>query len=309
MWDQPFDALIEKLLRWGEGAVLALPNLVAALIVFLVFWLIARGVRSVVSRMLDRTGAPVQIRRLLVTLVGFAVLAAGIFVALGILELDKALTSLLAGAGILGLAAGFAFQDIAANFMAGILMSIRRPIRIGDLIKSNDYFGTVDRIELRATVLRTPQGQVVLIPNKDVFGSPIENFTESRQRRVDLPVGVSYGDDLDKAERLAIAAVEGVTLRDENRDVELFYEGFGDSSINFVVRFWITETGQRTFLDARSQAVKRIKKAFDEGDITIPFPIRTLDFGIVGGEKLADALPAELFSRGAAGDGNGLRRS
>lgn len=303
MWDQPFDALMEKLAGWAEGAILALPNLIAALIVLLLFWLVARGIRLALARGLERTGAPGQIQRLLVTLAGLVVITAGVLVALGILELDKALASLLAGAGIIGLAAGFALQDIAANFMAGVLLSIRRPIRLGDLIRTNDYFGTVERIELRATVLRTPTGQIVLIPNKDVFNKPIENFTESGQRRVDVEVGVSYGDDLEKAEQITRAAVEGVSNRDSNRPVELFYEEFGDSSVNFVVRFWVSSTAQGAYLEARSQAIKRIRRAFTEGGITIPFPIRTLDFGIVGGERLADALPAGLFGGGNGGDG------
>lgn len=101
---------------------------------------------------------------------------------------------------------------------------------------------------------------------------------------------------MEKAEEVAKEAVAGVEGRDESRDVELFYTEFGDRSINFIVRFWIPFARQPDFLAARSSAICRLKVAFDDAGLTIPFPIRTLDFGVVGGEKLAEALPAEFFS-------------
>ena len=117
---------------------------------------------------------------------------------LSILQLDKAVTSILAGAGIIGLALAFAFQDIAANFISGIFISFRKPIKLGDVVKINDYMGKVEQINLRDTIILTFQGQMVIIPNKDVFQSPIENYSLLGRRRLDLVVGVSYGDDLEK---------------------------------------------------------------------------------------------------------------
>lgn len=116
--------------------------------------------------------------------------------ALIVLGLSKTVTTLLAGVGILGLALGFAFQDIAENFIAGVLMAFRRPIYIGDLIESNDFVGTVEEINLRTTVIRTADGKHVLIPNSEVLQNSIVNFSRSSELRVDLACGVSYGDDL-----------------------------------------------------------------------------------------------------------------
>jgi small conductance mechanosensitive channel len=232
----------------------------------------------------------VEVNRFITRLVFIAVVSAGTFVALGVLQLDKTVTSLIAGAGILTLVIGLAFQDLASNFIAGLLLQLRQPFRTGALIRSNDYYGTVEHINLRATVIRTLTGQRVYIPNKDVFNQPIENFNAYGRRRVDLPVGISYGDDLERAQAIAIAAVEGVPGREAERPVELFYEGFGDSSINFTVRFWIPFEREPDYLEARSQAVLRIKKAFDEQGVTIPFPIRTLDFSQVGGRLLSEEL-------------------
>ena len=105
---------------------------------------------------------------------------------------------MLAGAGVLGLALAFAFQDIAANFMSGIFISFRKPINIGDIVKIKDYMGKVTEINLRDSVIRTFQGQLVIIPNKDIFQNAIENYSMWGKRRIDLAVGISYGDDLDK---------------------------------------------------------------------------------------------------------------
>lgn len=281
-----------KLEGWLETAVLKLPNLMVALLVVLLFWLAAVLVRKAIRQGLSHTPLALPIRNLLVSLVGVAIVTTGFFTALGVMGLDKTVTSLLAGVGILGLALGFALQSIAANFMAGVFLSVRRPFSIGDVIETNDFFGTVREINLRSTVLHRPTGQLVRIPNKEVFETPLVNYTSTGRRRVDLTVGVSYGDDLEQAERLAIEAVEGVPGRLSGEPVELYYEGFGDSSIELVVRFWIPFRRQTEFLAAQSEAVKRIKSAFDQGGVTIPFPIRTLDFGIVGGEKLSDVLRA-----------------
>ncbi len=288
-FQQAVSKLLEKLDGWLEQLVLLLPNFFIALLVVVLFWLAAKLAKKALGRALDPI-LPTQIARLLATVAYLATLAVGVSVALGIVGLQKTVTSILAGAGILGLALGFAFQDIAANFMSGILLAIRRPFGLGDLVETNDYFGTVERISLRSTEIRTPQGQIVLVPNSQVFQNPIVNFSRTGERRIDLSVGVAYGDDLEKARAVAVAAVEQVEPRRGDRPVELFFEEFGDSSINFVVRFWIEFSRQAEYLAARSEAIERVKAAFDEAGLTIPFPIRTLDFGVVGGEKLSAEL-------------------
>ena len=281
--------LLVKLRSWVDGAVLMLPNLAAAVLTLVGFWLVARILSGLTARVLRRATPYEEINRLLTNLVWTTVMATGLFVSLGILQLDKTVTSLVTGAGILTLIAGLAFQDLATNFIAGILLQLRHPFRTGHLVKTSDFYGTVEHINLRATVLRTLTGQLVFVPNKDVFQSPLQNFSASGHRRVDVSVGVSYGDDLEKAQRVAMQAVEDVPGRDRDRPVELFYEGFGDSSIDFTLRFWIPfENREPDYLAARSEAVKRIKRAFDAEGVTIPFPIRTLDFSTVGGRRLSE---------------------
>ena len=286
-----WDLLVGKVMGWGRDFVLLLPNLAVAVALLVGFWVIAKLARNLLARLLRRISHSEQVNRVLSQAVFLTLLAAGLFIALGILGLQKTVASLLAGAGILGLALGFAFQDIAANFMAGIYLSIEHPFRVGHLIESKDILGVVRRVHLRWTEIRAPEGQVILVPNKQVFENPITNYSTLGQRRVDLKAGVSYGDDLEKVMRVAVQAIEAVSARKPDTDVELYFQELGESSINLVVRFWIDFAARQSdYLQARSEAIMRLKRAFDENGITLPFPTRTLDFAVKGGESLSEAL-------------------
>lgn len=287
--------VVEKLTGWGYGLILLVPNFIAALIVMAITFLIARIVHDVVAKGLAKTSSHAMLHNLLATIARVVVILIGTFVALGILKLDKTVTSLLAGAGVVGLALAFAFQDIASNFLSGILLALRRPFNVGEIIETNDYFGTVEAMNLRSTQLRLPQGQVVIIPNASVFQNPIKNFSQLGMQRVDLSCGVAYGDDLEAVEKLAIETIKSLPMVVEDKPVDLYYDEFGDSSINFKVRFWVKYGRQPDYLGARSAAIKAIKKAFDKDGITIPFPIRTLDFGVVGGVNLNEVLPSNMY--------------
>jgi small-conductance mechanosensitive channel len=267
-----------------------LPNLAVALLVVIVFYTLAKVIKNFVGRLLSKVTKNKTVTGLAQTILGVLVIGIGVFFALSILNLDGMVTSLLAGAGIIGLALGFAFQDIASNFISGILLSVRHPFGIGDIIDTNGHFGTVKKLNLRNTVIRTPQGQVIYVPNKVVYENPFMNYTKNGERRIDLSCGVSYGDDLEKARKVALEAIEGLESRDTSRDVELYYNEFGDSSINFTLRFWIPFQQLPQYWGAQSEAIMALKKAFDENDIMIPFPIRTLDFGIRGGEQLSASM-------------------
>lgn len=272
-----YEIFIAKVDVWINGALSAMPNFIAALLIFLIFYILARVAQRGVRSFAYGSSKSKPIRHLLGNLTFIIVIVAGLLLALEALSLSKAVTSLLAGAGIVGLALGFAFQDIASNFIAGLTLIIQKPFKAGDLIETNEFFGRVSDLDLRTTTLLTPQGQEVMIPNKMVFESPLKNFNSQTFRRIDLSCGVSYADDLDKARKLAIKAVSGLELIAADRPVELFYNEFADSSINFVIRFWVPFDAQKDYLGAQSMAIEAIKKAFDEEGISIPFPTRTVE--------------------------------
>lgn len=289
-----FTELVAKLTGWLQGFILLLPNLVVAVVVVTGFGIASRIIRRVVLATMTRITSHPSINKLVATIASMGVLGAGVFVALGIVGLDKTVTSLLAGVGIIGLALGFAFQDIASNFMSGLILLTRQPFKHGDVIETNGITGLAKEISLRSIIIHTFDGKVVTLPNSSVLNSPLTNHSETGHRRVDLAVGVAYGDDLDKVRRVTVEAVESIEQRDRHRPVGFFYDQFGASSIDLTVNFWIDFATQADYLSARSEAVVRIKKAYDQNGITIPFPIRTLDFGVVGGERLDEVLPRAL---------------
>jgi small conductance mechanosensitive channel len=291
------DQVMAKLHTWLHSVAAMLPNLVAALLILIGFWFLARLARRVLVRALRRVSPQTVVSNLLATLGAITVFTVGLLVALGVLRLDKTVTSLLAGAGVMGLALGFAFQSIAANFLSGILISVRHPFTVGDLVETNGYFGHVAEINLRATVLRTLDGRLVFLPNRDVLEKAIVNYTAAGVRRVELKMGISYGEDLERVSAVTLEALRGVSKRVREREPELYFEEFGSSSINFTFRFWIPFREQPDYLAALSEAIMRIKSAYDREGITIPFPIRTIDFGIKGGQAAADVVTGFLPPR------------
>lgn len=280
-----------KLSGWVNIFIKMLPNIFFASIVLVIGFFVAKKLSKLILKLVARISGNITLNNLIGSVIHVFLISITLFTALSILKLDKAVTSMLAGAGIIGLALAFAFQDIAANFICGIFISFRKPLHIGDIVKVKDYMGKVEEINLRDTVLRTFQGEMVIIPNKDVFQNPIENFSLLGKRRIDLTIGVSYGDDLEKVRAVTLAAVKGIEHLSNEDEVTLFFREFGDSSINFIVRMWIKSPEQIDYLTGCSEAIIRIKKAFDKNDITVPFPIRTLDFGIKGGKTLKEMMP------------------
>lgn len=296
--DKAIGILKEKLETWLESITSMLPNLVVAILVFIAFYFLAGFAKKIAKNLLDRISDKRSLNNLFGTFINLLIIGIGFMIALNILNLDQAVTSLLAGAGIIGLALGFAFQDITANFISGVMIALRKPIQVGDIIETEGHRGVVENIDLRTTIIRTFPGLHVIVPNKDVFQSPIVNYTRTKERRVDLSVGVSYGDDLEKVKKIAKESVADIPFRKKDRDITLFYTEFGGSSINFMLRIWIDFPNEPAFLEAQSEAIIAVKKAFDQNDITIPFPIRTLDFGIKGGATLSEMKINQQTNKG-----------
>lgn len=281
------EIIMKKVNGWIEAFIDMLPNLAMAFLVLMGFLLLSRLLKSVVGKALKRWSGNIALNKLVLSLMSFAVVSIGLFVALSVLNLDKTVTSLLAGVGVIGLALGFAFQHAAANLISGVIMATKSPINVGDIVESNGNFGVIKKIGLRSTTMYLPTGQNVEIPNRLIFENPFKHYTINGIRRIDLSVGVSYGDDLQKVEDLTKAAISKIEYLLAGREVELFFTEFGDSSINFEIRYWVSYNKQQDYMKAVSDGIKNIKMAYDNNDITIPFPIRTLDFGIKGGETLS----------------------
>lgn len=293
----------EKLERWVEASIKHLPNIAVAIFIAMAFGLLAKIVGNLAHRVLSRTFDSTQIVGLLTSIIKVAIATAGIFIALDFIGLRGTVTSLLAGAGIVGLAIGFAFQDITENLIAGIAMGVRKPFQIGDVIEAEGVFGNVEAINLRNTHVMTFFGQREIIPNKILFRNILTNYSVNGHRRIEVPVGISYADDPQQAAEVLTEAVNEFDFVIRKEETGVWAESFGDSSINLLVWFWIEYPGEPGFLAARHQVIVAIQRALSDANILIPFPIRTLDFGAKGGEKLNAMLNDSVLPENQTDDG------
>ncbi|MGB1204367.1 MAG: mechanosensitive ion channel family protein [Chitinophagales bacterium] len=274
------ELITHKLINWLNMFIYMLPNMLLSLFVLIVFiWLSKTAIRNL-FRLINRFSSNVAVNKVAANFFGSIVFLIGLSISLNVMSLDKAVASMLAGAGLVGLAIGFAFQDLIINFISGVIIAFKQPFNQGDLISTKGYVGMIKKMNFRAIMMETSDGKWVILPNRVVLEDAIVNYTYTGRRRVDLRVGVSYDEDLEFVERLTLKTIKKLKWVNSKRPVECYYEAFGDSSINFVVRFWIDfGYSESAFLKARSDAIVLIYKAFKKHNINIPFPIRTLDFG------------------------------
>ncbi|MBT0607973.1 mechanosensitive ion channel family protein [Aequorivita echinoideorum] len=270
--------LWNKLDGWFDALILKLPNMVVAILVLVIFYFVAKMLRNVSYKILFKKIQQESIRQMLSKIIFAVVVLVGFFVALGVLELDKVLTSVLAGAGVVGLAIGLALQGTLSNTFSGLMLSFLPKVRIGDFIETQDKKGYVTEINLRNISIRQTDNEYVIIPNSIFIDNPFTNYSWTERSRVDVSCGVGYESDLQQVEDLVVKIISENFEQRENEGVEFFFTEFGDSSINFVTRFWISSKKPKPKLQAQHEAIKLIKKHFDAHDINIPFPIRTLDF-------------------------------
>ncbi|MCJ7593032.1 MAG: mechanosensitive ion channel family protein [Woeseiaceae bacterium] len=289
--DRFFTIVQDKLITWLDGAVALLPNFLIAVVILVLGFAVGSITEKVARKFFGKAIDSTVIVNLLAAIIKILIILVGFYITLDLIGLQNAVVSLLAGAGIITLAMGFAFQDVAANLLAGVLMGIRKHFEPGDLIRSKGQLGFVQSLNLRNTVIRNFSGQIVYIPNKEVFESVLENFSETGERRIEIDVRVSYGEDLKHVSEVLKSAIEGVSSLKEDKPVDVFALEFGDSSVNFSVRYWVDFPSDKIgYLEATDAGIKAIKEAFDREDILIPFPIRTLDFDAKGGLKLSDSI-------------------
>jgi small conductance mechanosensitive channel len=262
--------------RLLDGFFAMIPLLVAGLVVFALLLLLARGVRALLERALARTSnqsAAVAIGRIIyILLIGLAALIA-VTVAFPSMTPGRLISTL----GIGGIAIGFAFKDIFQNLLAGILLLLRHPFRVGDEITTGEFTGVVEAIETRATWIRTYDGRRVIIPNGDVYTKPVTVISAYEMLRSEYDVGIGYGDDLTRAKQVALEAIRSVegVLADPPPDV-LVWE-LGESSKNIRLRWW-TKPQRGDVLHVRDAILKAAAEAISGAGMDLPFPTQVVLF-------------------------------
>lgn len=281
----------ERFATWGEVAMQHIPNFFVSVFILVFFYFLAKFVSYALSKAFHKAMESTQVVNLMLSIVRVFIIGVGCFIALEFLGLKGTVTSLLAGAGIVGLALGFAFQDLSENFIAGIAMGIRKPFTIHDVIESDGVYGRVTGLNFRNTLVETFSGQMKIVPNKHLFRNVLTNYSYTGERRIDIPVGISYADDIEKAADVILESINGIDGVIRKGDTSVCADGFGDSSVNLTVRYWIKFPSEDTdYLSMLHKGVVSIKRALDDNNIVIPFPIRTLDLAAKGGKSLEDSV-------------------
>jgi small conductance mechanosensitive channel len=276
-----------KLEGWYDTMVAYLPNLAVASIVLILSYFLSRLVYNGVLKLIYKRIEQTSVTRLIARVCSVVVVLLGLFLALSAMNLSKSLNGLLAGAGISGLVIGLALQGTLSNTFSGIVLSFRKTIKIGNWISSNGYEGEVTDIKLNYLVLREADNNVVVLPNKTILENPFKNYSLTTLWRVTLECGVGYESDLEKVRALTEEVITDNFDQEElDKEFEFYYTSFGNSSIDFICRFWIQGKDGKARLRAKSKAMVELKKAFDRHDINIPFPIRTLQFESENGLEL-----------------------
>jgi small conductance mechanosensitive channel len=250
-----------------------LPLILVAIVVLVVGLIVVAVVVRAVDRGFERSRVEHAAQRLVGNLLRATLVLLVFLLALSIAGVQVG--AVLAGLGLAGLALAFALQNILENFVAGMLILIRKPFRRGDQVESHDFQGTVEDIDLRVTHIRDFDGQLVLIPNAMVFTEPIINLTRLGPRRTRLIIGVDYNDDHDDARDVLQQALEGVDGVLDTPSCEVLLTELADSSVDFELAYW-TAPQIREVRHVRDRVLATCKRALEDAGMTIPWPIRTL---------------------------------
>jgi small conductance mechanosensitive channel len=268
----------QKVQAMVNGFFALLPNIVLALIVFAIFFFVARTIKQVVKRLTSNRRHARNLGMVLGRLAQGATILLGLFISLTIVIPTLRAGDLVQLLGISGVAIGFAFRDILQNFLAGILILLTEPFQIGDQIVFKSFEGTVENIETRATTIKTYDGRRIVIPNSELFTNSVQVNTAFDHRRLEYDVGIGYGDDIDRAKQLILEAMhetEGV-LREPAPDA-LVME-LAESTVNIRARWWIQPPRRADALDARDKVLTAIKKKLTTNGIDLPFPTQQILF-------------------------------
>jgi len=246
-------------------------QVVAAIVIFVVGRWLAKVISNLVAKAMSKAKVDPTLTNFVKNLCHIALLA---FVVIASLKkLGIPMTEFTVVIGAAGLAVGFALQGSLSNFAAGVILIIFKPFKVGDFVELAGKMGTVKEIQIFNTILNSPDNIRIIIPNGQVTGSNVMNFTVNGTRRIDLVIGVSYDDDLKKTHQV----IENVILSDERILKEPAYtvavSELGESSVNFVVRPWVNAAD---YWAVRFDITEKIKLALDKNDITIPYPQRDI---------------------------------
>ncbi|MDF1501345.1 mechanosensitive ion channel family protein [Roseisolibacter sp. H3M3-2] len=267
----------ETVRRMLNGFAAALPRVVLGLVVVVLFFLVAKGVRALIRRNAQRRGEHRTLELAIGRLAQVAILVVGVLIAVTAAFPSFTPANLVSTLGIGGVAIGFAFKDIFQNFLAGLLILVTRPFRVGDQIRYKDYEGTVEDIQTRATYLKTYDGRRVIIPNGELYTNSVTVNTAFSRRRWQYDVGIGYGDDVERARTIILDALQQAQDVEPDPKADVIVVELAGSSVNLRARWW-TKSPMGDGLAAQDRVLTAVKQALTAAGIDLPFPTRQILF-------------------------------
>lgn len=272
-----FTPAFSEIRNFVEEFIRNIPLMVAGITLLVGTWFVSRGVKCLVSKSLKMKIKSSLLRNIVAKSCAVIIFLFGLYLVLRVSGLTRLALTIIGSTGLLGLVIGFAFRDIAENFLASVLISIQHPFAKGDLILVSGYEGYVQNVNTRSTVLITRDGNFIQIPNGVIYKEPITNYTANPNTRFEFTVGIGYDDSIEEAQTIALEVAkrhEGVV--DDPPPVILVDE-LGAATVNLRVTFWVN-IAKHNQLKVRSSLIRKVKKAFEEEGISMPDEARELIF-------------------------------
>ena len=270
--------ILNKLEVWKDVFIKNIPNIAIAIVVLFAAYFASRAMNSIVNKTIGKKIRQKSVRDLVSRVASALTILVGLYLAMTILKFDDTLKAIVSAAGVSGIVIGLALQGTLSNTISGVVLSFRQNLNIGNWIETNGFSGEVMDINLNYFVIKEADNNMVVIPNKTILESPFKNYSLTTKMRISLECGVEYGADLERVEILTKEVINAnFDQKKLGKDVEFYFTEFGDSSINFLCRFWIESENALERLKGKSNAIIKIKQAFDKENISIPFPMRTLE--------------------------------
>lgn len=287
--------VIKKILTLYKGFLRSLPQLLFAIIIIGVTWLFSQFANKVLTRVLKRSKMRQSLQELLQQFASIVVWFIGISTAAIVVFPSLTPGRMLAALGLSSVAVGFAFKNIFENFFAGVLILWRFPFEQGDFIKCEGVFGKVERISIRNTLIRQPDGQLVIVPNAQLFTKAVNVLTSEAVRRTEAVVGIAYHEDIEEAREVIRQSMRSLSSVSQYRGIQILVDELDSSSVNFKVVWWTQSTPQG-IRKSRDEVITAVKQALDKAGIEIPFPYRTLTWN--------SPLPIQSAHKGLNGQQN-----
>ena len=271
-----FSETTVALQKMVSGFLDRLPAIALALVVFAIFFVLGKIVRGIIRKIAERNRQHYNLGLVLGRLAQGTIFFLGLLIALVIAIPSFEAGQLVSVLGLSSVAFGFAFRDILQNFLAGILILLSEPFRIGDQIKINDFEGTVKEIQTRATFIHTYDGRTVVIPNSNLFTNSVTVNTANEKRRLQYDIGIGYGDSIAQAKKIMLRIMDEIpeVLKDPAPDALVV--DLAGSSVNIRIRYWIAPPRQADVLHTQDKVLERVKEAILSAGIDLPFPTQQI---------------------------------